>query len=174
MKIKPRKKDFKEWKKLIDKIEKAKEEVKIGIAGKYFSTGDFILSDSYLSVIEAIKHSAYFHGRKPIIEWLNVEEFEKAENLPKLSQYDGIIIPGGFGNRGVEGKIAAIKYCRENKIPFLGICYGMQLMVVEFARHIAGLKEAHTTEVNPKTPYKVIDILPEQKKKWPRKITAVP
>ena len=169
LKIKPRKKDFKEWKKLIDKIEKAKEEVKIGIAGKYFSTGDFILSDSYLSVIEAIKHSAYFHGRKPVIEWLNVEEFEKAENLPKLSQYDGIIIPGGFGNRGVEGKIAAIKYCRENKIPFLGICYGMQLMVVEFARHIAGLKEAHTTEVNPKTPYKVIDILPEQKEKMAQK-----
>ena len=120
-------------------------------------------------MIEAIKHSAYFHGRKPIIEWLNVEEFEKAENLPKLSQYDGIIIPGGFGNRGVEGKIAAIKYCRENKIPFLGICYGMQLMVVEFARHIAGLKEAHTTEVNPKTPYKVIDILPEQKEKMAQK-----
>ena len=98
-----------------------------------------------------------------------MEEFEKAENLPKLSQYDGIIIPGGFGNRGVEGKIAAIKYCRENKIPFLGICYGMQLMVVEFARHIAGLKEAHTTEVNPKTPYNVIDILPEQKEKMAQK-----
>ena len=169
LKIKPRQKDFKEWKKLIDKIKNAKEEVKIGIAGKYFATGDFVLSDSYLSVIEAIKHAAYFHGRKPIIEWLNVEEFEKEENLPKLSQYDGIIIPGGFGNRGVEGKISAIKYCRENKIPFLGICYGMQLMVVEFARHIAGLKGAHTTEVNPKTPYNVIDILPEQKEKLRQK-----
>ena len=125
--------------------------MKIGIAGKYFATGDFVLSDSYLSVIEAVKHSAYFHYRKPVIEWLNVEEFEKAENLPKLSQYGGIIIPGGFGNRGVEGKISAIKYCRENKNPdFGGICYGMQLMVVEFARHIAGLKGAHTVEVNPK------------------------
>ena len=89
--------------------------------------------------------------------------------MPKLSQYDGIIVPGGFGNRGVEGKIAAIKYCRENKIPFLGICYGMQLMVVEFARHIAGLAGAHTTEVNPKTPYNVIDILPEQKEKLRKK-----
>lgn len=169
LKIKPRKKDLKEWKGLVDKIKNSAEPVKIGIAGKYFATGDFVLSDSYLSVIEAVKHAAYFHSRKPIIEWLNVEEFEKKGNLPKLSQYDGIIIPGGFGNRGVEGKISAIKYCRENRIPFLGICYGMQLMVVEFARHIAGLKGAHTTEVNPKTPYNVIDILPEQKEKLRQK-----
>lgn len=165
LKIKPRGKDMKEWTKLVDKIKNASEPIKIGIAGKYFATGDFVLSDAYLSVIEAVKHAAYHFSKKPVIEWLNVEEFEKTENLPKLKEYDGIIIPGGFGNRGVEGKIAAIKYCRENKIPFLGICYGMQLMVVEFARHVAGLKGAHTTEVNSKTPYNVIDILPEQKEK---------
>lgn len=167
-------KQFKEWKKLTDKIKKAKKEVKIGIVGKYFATGDFILSDSYLSVIEAVKHAAYFHGRKPVIKWLNVEDFSDEggkgqDNLKKLSDYDGIIVPGGFGNRGAEGKIATIKHCREKGIPFLGICYGMQLMVVEFARHVAGLKDAHTTEGNPRTPYNVIDILPEQKEKMSKK-----
>jgi len=167
--IKPRRKDMTEWSRFVDKVKKSVEPVKIGIAGKYFSTGDFTLSDSYLSVIEAVKHAAYNFGKKPVIEWLNVEEFEVPENLKKLSGYDGIIIPGGFGNRGVEGKISAIKYCRENKIPILGICYGMQLMVVEFARHIAGLSGAHTTEVDPKTPYNVIDILPEQKEKLKQK-----
>lgn len=173
LKIKFRKKDTKEWTNFVDKIKNAKEEVKIGIAGKYFATGDFVLSDSYLSVIEAIKHSACFHNKKPIIEWLNVEEFSDGDgfgfNGKKLSQYDGIIVPGGFGNRGVEGKIAVIEYCRKNKIPILGICYGMQLMVIEFARHLAGMKGAHTTEVNPKTPYNVIDILPEQKEKMLKK-----
>ncbi len=168
LKIKSGRNNFKEWKGFVDKIKKATMPVKIGIIGKYFSTGNFVLSDSYISVIEAIKHSAYFHGRKPVIEWLNAEKYEgkdAKDNLKKLNEYDGIIVPGGFGDRGVEGKIAAIKYCRENKIPFLGICYGMQLMVVEFARHLAGMKSAHTTEVNSKTPYNVVDILPEQKEK---------
>ena len=168
LKIKSRKKDFKKWKDFVDNLKKTKEKIKIGIIGKYFTTGDFILSDSYISVIEAIKHAACHLGKKPSTEWLNAENYEGnnvKENLKKLNNYAAIIVPGGFGNRGVEGKIAAIKYCRENKIPILGICYGMQLMVVEFARHIAGLKGAHTTEVNPKTPYNVIDILPEQKEK---------
>ena len=168
LKIKSRKKDFKKWKDFVDNLKKAKETVKVGIIGKYFTTGDFILSDSYISVIEAVKHAACHLGKKPSIEWLNAENYEGngiEENLKKLNNYDGIIVPGGFGNRGVEGKIAAIKHCRKNKIPFLGICYGMQLMVVEFARHVAGLKGAHTTEVNPKTSYNIIDILPEQKEK---------
>jgi len=162
--IKSHKKDLAEWRILINKINSFKKTIKIGIAGKYFSTGKFMLADSYISVIESIKHASYFLNTKPEIIWLNVEEFEKnKQGLQKLKEYDGIIVPGGFGNRGVEGKIAVIKYCRKNKIPYLGLCYGMQLAVVEFARNIAGMKNAHTTEINPKTPYPVIDILPEQK-----------
>jgi CTP synthase len=163
--IKPRKRNLKEWKDLVRSIHAAKKVVRIGIAGKYFTTGNFVLADSYISVIEAVKHAAYFWGRKPEITWLNVEEFEKDQNnLEKLKEYEGIIVPGGFGARGVEGKIAAIEYCRRHKIPYLGLCYGMQLAVVEFARHVVGMKGAHTTEVDPKTPYPVIDILPEQRK----------
>lgn len=169
LKIKPRKKDNKEWNRFVDKTKNTKGEVKIGIVGKYFTTGNFVLADAYISIIEAIKHASYATGKKPIIEWLDAGEMEHKNNLQNLSDYNGIIIPGGFGDRGVEGKIAVIKHCRENKIPIFGICYGMQLMVVEFARHISGLKGAHTTEVNPKTFYNVIDILPEQKEKLKQK-----
>ena len=102
---------------------------------------------------------------KPELHWLDSEQFEAgAASLEKLAGYDGIIVPGGFGGRGVEGKLNAIRYARENKIPYLGLCYGMQLAVVEYARNVLGLKGANTTEVNPKTKYPVIDILPEQKK----------
>jgi CTP synthase len=157
--------NFVVWKKEIKKIEKLKKEVKIGIVGKYFKSGDFVLSDAYISVIEAVKHASWHLGYKPKIDWLNSEEYEKNKNrLRELRNYNGIIIPGGFGSRGVEGKILSIKYCRENKIPILGLCYGLQLMVVEFARNVCGLKGAHTTEVDPKTKYPVIDILEEQKK----------
>lgn len=165
LRLKPRSRDLKRWQRLVKSIRESKNIIKIGIVGKYFSTGSFILSDSYISVIEAIKHSAYFLNWKPEIEWLNAEKFRSSPKyLRQLSDYDGIIVPGGFGDRGVEGKIAAIRYCREKKIPFLGLCYGMQLAVVEFARSVAGFKRAHTTEINPRTPYPVIDILPEQKK----------
>ena len=170
--LKAKKKDMKDWQKLIANIKSAKKSVKIGVVGKYFFTGSFVLSDSYISVIEAIKHASYSNGRKPEIHWLSSSDFDVKEtntkkireNLKNLKNYDGIIIPGGFGSRGVEGKIEVIKYLRENKIPFLGLCYGMQLATIEFARNVVGLKNAHTTEVNPKTPYPVIDILPEQKK----------
>ena len=165
LRLKPRSRDLRQWNRLVKSIREPKSTVKIGIVGKYFSTGSFVLSDSYISVIEAIKHSAYFLNQKPEIQWLNAEKFKSdSKYLKQLSDYDGIIVPGGFGDRGVEGKIAAIRYCREKNIPFLGLCYGMQLAVVEFARSVAGLKRAHTTEINPKTPYPVIDILPEQKK----------
>jgi len=156
--------DFILWKKEIEKIEKLNKEIKIGIVGKYFKTGDFVLSDAYISVIEAIKHASWHLGYKPKIDWLNSEEYEKYKNkLEELKNYNGIIIPGGFGSRGVEGKILAIEFCRENKIPILGLCYGLQLMVVEFARNVCGLKTAHTTEVDPKIKYPLIDILQEQK-----------
>ena len=131
------------------------------------------MADSYVSVIEAVKHAAYYFNRKPVIEWLNAETYEtKPHKLQELKEFDGVVVPGGFGGRGVEGKIAVINYCRRNKIPFLGLCYGMQLAVVEFARNVAGFKKANTTEVNLETPYSVIDILPEQKQKLAKKITA--
>jgi CTP synthase len=165
IKSKKLKNGFSSWKKEIEKIEKLNKEIKIGIVGKYFKTGDFVLSDAYISVIEAVKHASWHLGYKPKIDWLNSEEYEKDKNkLEELKNYNGIIIPGGFGSRGVEGKILAIEFCRENKIPILGLCYGLQLMVVEFARNVCGLRGAHTTEVNPKTKYPVVDVLQEQKK----------
>jgi CTP synthase len=163
--VRPPKKDLKEWRALADRIRHSHETVKIGIVGKYFSTGKFILADSYISVIESIKHSASYWGVKPQIHWLDSESFEKGSgSLRELEQFDGIIVPGGFGSRGVEGKLNAIRYCRENKIPYLGLCYGMQLAVIEFARNVLKMKGANTTEVDAKTKYPVIDIMPEQKK----------
>lgn len=161
----PRKSNLKKWFDLADKVKNARKKVRIGIVGKYFGTGDFILSDSYISVIEAIKHASFHQGAKPQIDWINSELFEKEpKKIEMIKGYDGIIIPGGFGSRGVEGKIKAIEYCRKNKIPYFGLCYGMQLMVVEFARNVLGLKDAHTTEINRETKNPVIDIMPEQKK----------
>ncbi|HUC31426.1 MAG TPA: CTP synthase [Candidatus Paceibacterota bacterium] len=163
--MRPRAKDMKEWRVFAEKIHAAKDTVKIGIVGKYFSSGKFILADSYLSVIEAIKHSAAFWGVKPEIKWLDSGQFEEgAAGLKELDSFDGIIVPGGFGSRGVEGKLKAIQYCREHKIPYFGLCYGMQLATVEFARNVLKLKGANTTEIDSKTKYPVIDILPEQKK----------
>jgi len=167
--LRARGKDMKEWRAFVEKIHASEEPVRIGIVGKYFGTGSYILADSYISVIEAVKHAAFSERRKPEIEWLDAEAFEKkkgvdvAGNLEKLQAYDGIIVPGGFGTRGVEGKIAVIKFCRKNKIPYLGLCYGMQLALVEYARHVAGLRGAHTTEINPDAPHPVIDVMPEQK-----------
>jgi len=156
--------EMKEWKEFAAHAHNGRKAVKIGIVGKYFDTGDFVLSDAYLSVIEAIKFSAYHADVKPEIAWLNAKEYEKdPKKVKELKEYDGVIVPGGFGETGIEGKINAIRYCRENKIPYFGLCYGMQLMTVEYARHVAGIPKAHTTEINPKTPDPVIDILPEQK-----------
>ncbi|MCE9643966.1 CTP synthase [Candidatus Parcubacteria bacterium] len=157
--------DLVEWQKFVTKIKTVESEVKIAIVGKYFDTGDFVLSDAYLSVIEAIKFSAWHLGKKPVITWLNAKDFEKGKDLSVLKEYDGVIVPGGFGETGIEGKLNAIRYVRENKIPFFGLCYGMQLAVVETARNILGLKDAHTVEINPKTKHPVIDVMPDQKQK---------
>jgi len=163
--LKYKKTDLKRWYDLVDNIKNPKGKVKIGIVGKYFGTGDFVLSDAYISVIEAIKHSCYKNKVKPEISWISSENFEKnPQELEILKDYDGIVVPGGFGSRGVEGKIKTIEFARINKIPFLGLCYGMQLAVIEFARNILELKDANTTEVDRETKNPVIDIMPEQKK----------
>jgi CTP synthase len=162
--LRARKNNLKDWKKLIKTINNTKKSVKIGMVGKYFETGKFTLMDSYISVIEAVKHAAWFFKRKPEIYWLFAESYEKSsQNLKELKKYDGIIVPGGFGKRGVEGKIKAIEFCRKQKIPYLGLCLGLQLAVVEFARNTCGLKGANSTEFSSHCSYPVIDVLPEQK-----------
>ncbi len=162
--------DFGEWKHFVEKVHNGSGVVKIGIVGKYFDTGDFVLSDAYISVIEAIKFSAYTHGVKPQIDWLNAKKYQDdPESVKELASYDGILVPGGFGETGIEGKISAIRFARENKIPYFGLCYGMQLLTVEYARNVAGLDGAHTTEINPKSPHPVIMILPEQVEKIAKK-----
>ncbi|HIE18687.1 TPA: CTP synthase [Candidatus Bathyarchaeota archaeon] len=159
--IKPRNE---EWKRFIEKVENIKETIKVGVVGKYFDIGRFRLPDSYISVIEAIKHASWHNNRKPMIEWIDSKTFEEdEEKLSMLDKVDGIIVPGGFGKTGIEGKIMAIEYARENNIPFLGLCLGLQLAVVEFARNVCGLKDANSAEIDPDTPYAVIDLLPEQK-----------
>ncbi len=163
-------KEKKEWESFVRKIKNAKDEVKIAIVGKYFDTGDFTLSDSYLSVIESLKYSIYHLGKKPSITWVNAIDFEKDKKKVKiLSNFDGVLVPGGFGDRGVEGKLTAIRYARENKIPYFGLCYGMQLLVIEYSRNVLGWKDASTTEINKNTAYPVIDIMPEQIEKLVKK-----
>jgi len=162
--LKARKKDLKEWKALVERIKRKKKPVKIGIVGKYFETGSFSLMDSYISVIEAIKHACWSQNRHPEIHWLSAQKFEKdSRALKELKNYDGIIVPGGFGTRGTEGKIRVIGYLRKNKIPFLGLCLGMQLATIEFARNVCGLKKATSTEFEPDSKQPVIDFMPEQK-----------
>ncbi|MCX6791187.1 MAG: CTP synthase [Candidatus Gribaldobacteria bacterium] len=152
-----------DWEKLVFNINNPKKEVTIGIVGKYFKTGGFTLMDSYISVLEAIKHSAFFFQAKPNIIWFDSESYEaNPANLKELKEVDGVIVPGGFGSRGVEGKILAIEYCRKNKIPYFGLCLGMQLAVVEFARNVCGIKNANSTEFS-STCQGVIDLMPEQR-----------
>jgi len=159
----PNQRNFRKWNNMVATIKSSKTPVKIGIVGKYFGTGDFILSDSYLSVIEAIKHASWSLNRKPEITWLDAESYEKnPKNSEELRSFQGVIVPGGFGKRGVEGKIKVINFVRENNIPFLGLCYGMQLATIEFARNVCGLSDAHTTEINPKTSKPVICKMAEQ------------
>lgn len=162
-KLKSRTTNLKPWRDFVNRIDSSTREVKIAVVGKYFGTGNYTLADSYHSVIEAIKHAAWFHKVKPILEWIDSEEFEAHDQaVEKLKNYDGIIVPGGFGTRGIEGIIRTIQFAREYKKPYLGLCYGMQLATIEFARHVLGKKQAHTVEVNQKTPDPIIHINPQQ------------
>jgi len=154
---------LKEWEDFVGRIKAPQKEVKIGIVGKYFDIGDFTLEDSYISVIEAVKHASWMNNSKPAIQWIDSKVFERDEgSLETLDGFDGIIVPGGFGSSGVEGKISAIKHCREKGIPFLGLCYGMQLAVIDYARNACGLEGANSSELDPNTKHPVVCILPEQ------------
>ncbi|OGI95767.1 CTP synthase [Candidatus Nomurabacteria bacterium RIFCSPLOWO2_01_FULL_42_17] len=163
---KPDAASWNKWKNFAKQAHNNKDTIKIAVVGKYFETGDFMLSDSYLSVIEAIKYSSYAQNKKPIISWLNSVDYENGgAKLKELKKYDGIVVPGGFGSRGLEGNLKVIRFARENKIPYFGLCYGMQMMVIEYARNVLGMKDANTSEVNPNAKNLVIDIMPEQKEK---------
>jgi CTP synthase len=158
--------NFGDWEERVKKILSMDKELNIGIVGKYFNIGDSTLTDSYISVIEAVKHGCWENGYRAKITWINSGELEKDKNkVSKLDKFDGIIVPGGFGATGIEGKILAIEHVREKRIPYLGLCYGLQTAVIEYARNVCGLTDAHTTEIEEGTEHPVIHILPEQKKK---------
>lgn len=159
------KKDLKPWRDLVTSREKSKKEVTVAVVGKYFGTGDYQLEDVYVSVIESIKHAAWKFSVSPKLLWIDSEDFEKDEKkLKVLENVDGIVIPGGFGSRGIEGLIKVVEYARTKNKPLLGLCYGLHMMSIEFARNILGMKNANTQEINKETPYPVIHIMPEQEK----------
>lgn len=166
--IRPKRSDLKQWRKLLAKISRvntSEKEVNIAVVGKYYETGAYKLSDVYISVVEAIKHASWVSGTKANLHWVSSLEVEKEGAKKVLQGYDGIVVPGGFGKRGTEGMIQTIEYARENKVPYLGLCYGMQMATIEFARNVAKLKNANTTEVDDNTPHPVIHIMPDQEKR---------
>jgi CTP synthase len=152
------------WEKKMKKIKGIKKEVNIGIVGKYYKSGKFDLKDSYVSVLEAIDHACWELGYKANIHWFIADELDKKKLKEELLKLDGVIVPQGWGSRGAEGKIRAIKIIREEKIPYLGLCYGMQMAVIEFARNVLNLKDANSEEVNPKSKNLVIHLMEDQKK----------
>ncbi len=152
-------KDFAKWQQYVDAAVNPEHEVKIALVGKYAG-----LTDSYVSMTEALRHGGAANKAKVCISYLEAEKLEhEPECIKDLANYDGVFVPYGFGPRGTEGKIAATQFARENDIPFLGICYGFQLAVIEFARNVCGLKDANSTEINPETPHPIIDLMPEQR-----------
>ncbi len=155
----PRQKpDWNVWEKLVADVGSPKSSIKIALVGKYVE-----LHDAYMSVREALKHAALSLGVEVDINWVHSAELEKGKCWELIREVDGILVPGGFGSRGIEGKIQAARYARENKLPYLGLCLGMQLMVVEFARHVLGNEEVNSSEFDRSTIHPVIDLMPDQK-----------
>jgi CTP synthase len=150
--------DLSDWEALVERVEKASKPVRIGLIGKYIS-----LPDAYLSVVEALKHGGFHHGAAVEIDWIAAEDVEGLLAAGRLRDLDGLVIPGGFGERGSEGKIAAARYARENNIPCLGLCLGLQMMVIDFARNVLGLSGANSTEMDPQTLHPVIDLMEHQR-----------
>ncbi len=150
--------DLAEWEELVEAIDGCNGKVTIALVGKYVQ-----LHEAYLSVWEALKHSALAVRRELEILWVDSEELNDATVVERLCHADGVIVPGGFGQRGIEGKIEAIRYCRERKTPYLGVCLGMQCAVIEYARNVCGMNDANSSEFDPESPFPVIDLLPEQK-----------
>lgn len=150
--------DMTEWKELVEKVTNLSKTVTIGLVGKYVE-----LQDAYISVVESLKHAGYSFDADIKVKWINAEEVTKENVEELLGDVDGVLVPGGFGDRGIEGKIVAIEYARTQKKPFLGICLGMQLASIEFARNVLGLEDANSSEINPATRNPIIDLLPEQK-----------
>ncbi len=161
--VKPKNKRIDDWSKSIDQILNPKKEISIAIVGKYLETGSFMLKDSYISIKEALVHAGSKLKTKVNIEWVSAKNIETEKNANFLKKFDGILVPGGFGNNGVEGKMKAIQFARENNKPYLGLCYGMQLALIEIARNLCSLKEANTSENSPNCQYKIIDFIPIQK-----------
>ena len=158
LKIKCEKKDLSEWEEIVNKVKNLNGKVKIALVGKYVE-----LKDAYISVAESLRHAGISNEVDIEIKWIHSEKINEYNCDDNLKDVDGILVPGGFGDRGIDGKICASRYARENNIPFLGICLGMQMAVVEFARNVIGLKDADSSELNPHTPYPVIDLMPEQR-----------
>lgn len=157
-----------DWKRLVARIRAAKNEIHVAVVGKYFATGEYQLSDVYVSIIEALKHAAWSENLKPILHWIDSEKVEK-QGTSLLESYAGYCITPGFGGRGIEGMITAVRFAREYKKPYLGLCYGMQMATIEFARNVVGLKNANSTEVDPNTPHPVISLMSDQEKKLLKK-----
>ena len=166
LKLKKKKKDLKKWRAMVKETKKANKKVNIAMVGKYQKTGDYTLEDSYVCVVEALKHAGVSFGLSPNLVWINSEDLESASDKKVAEKFEGIdaiVVPQGWGSRGVEGKINAAKYARENNVPYLGLCFGMQMATIEFGRNVVGLKGANTYEANKNTKYPVIHVIEEQK-----------
>ena len=161
--------DLTAWKKFVTRSKTAGDKVKIAVVGKYFSSGDFVLSDVYISVLEAIKYSAYALNLTPEITYLSSQDFTNKDTLKNLKKFDGVLVPGGFGATGIEGKLHVIEYVRKQKIPYFGICYGMQLAVLEYAKNVAKIGDVSTEEINPKAEHLVVGVMAEQREKIAKK-----